>query len=78
MIAPGRRYRQFTQFGVEEIGSKDPAVDAEIIAMAFQLFRELGLTDLVLHLQFRRLPEVPSRLPSKTARFLRRQEGSAL
>ena len=44
------RYRQFTQFGVEEIGSKDPAVDAEIIAMAFQLFRELGLTDLVLHL----------------------------
>lgn len=31
------RYRQFTQFGVEEIGSKDPAVDAEIIAMAFQL-----------------------------------------
>ena len=35
---------------VEEIGSKDPAVDAEIIAMAFQLFRELGLTDLVLHL----------------------------
>ena len=44
------RYRQFTQFGVEEIGSKDPAVDAEIIAMAFQLFRELGLNDLVLHL----------------------------
>ncbi|MCI1750642.1 histidine--tRNA ligase [Megasphaera cerevisiae] len=44
------RYRQFNQFGVEEIGSRDPAVDAEIIAMAFQLFRELGLTDLDLHL----------------------------
>ena len=44
------RYRQFNQFGVEEIGSQDPAVDAEIIAMAFQLFRELGLNDLVLHL----------------------------
>jgi histidyl-tRNA synthetase len=44
------RYRQFHQFGVEEIGSQDPAVDAEIIAMAFQLFRELGLNDLVLHL----------------------------
>lgn len=44
------RYRQFNQFGIEEIGSKDPAVDAEIIAMAFQLFRELGLNDLVLHL----------------------------
>lgn len=44
------RYRQFNQFGVEEIGSRNPAVDAEIIAMAFQLFRELGLTDLDLHL----------------------------
>ena len=44
------RYRQFHQFGVEEIGSQDPAVDAEIIAMAFQLFHELGLNDLVLHL----------------------------
>lgn len=44
------RYRQFNQFGVEEIGSQDPAVDAEIIAMAFQLFRELGLNNLVLHL----------------------------
>lgn len=44
------RYRQFHQFGVEEIGSQDPAVDAEIIAMAFQLFRELGLNDLELHL----------------------------
>lgn len=44
------RYRQFNQFGVEAIGSKDPAVDAEIIAMAFQLFHELGLNDLVLHL----------------------------
>lgn len=44
------RYRQFNQFGIEEIGSKDPAVDAEIIAMAFQLFHELGLNDLVLHL----------------------------
>lgn len=44
------RYRQFNQFGVEAIGSKDPAVDAEIISLAFQLFRELGLKDLVLHL----------------------------
>ena len=29
---------------------QDPAVDAEIIALALQLFRELGLHDLVLHL----------------------------
>ena len=62
------RYRQFNQFGVEEIGSQDPAVDAEIIAMAFQLFRELGLNDLVLHFKFRRLPQVSSRVQTKTYR----------
>lgn len=44
------RYRQFNQFGIEEIGSNDPAVDGEIIAFAFHIFHELGLNDLVLHL----------------------------
>lgn len=38
------RYRQFHQFGVEAIGSDDPAVDAEVIAIADNGFRELGLT----------------------------------
>ena len=27
------RYRQFVQFGVEAIGSADPAIDAEVIAL---------------------------------------------
>ncbi|HJQ07334.1 MAG TPA: histidine--tRNA ligase [Nocardioides sp.] len=38
------RYRQLQQFGVEAIGSDDPALDAEVVAMADAGFRGLGLT----------------------------------
>lgn len=38
------RYRQFYQVGVEAIGVDDPAVDAEIIALADAGFRALGLS----------------------------------
>lgn len=37
------RMRQFSQFGIEAFGSKDPAIDAEVIAVAVDLFREIGL-----------------------------------
>lgn len=40
------RTRQFTQFGVEAIGSEDPAIDAEVISMAMSFFQNLGLKDL--------------------------------
>lgn len=44
---PGNgRNREFTQFGVEILGSNDPAVDAEIISMPYRLFEELGFKDL--------------------------------
>jgi len=42
------RYRQFVQFGVEAIGSKDPAIDAEVISLAMNVYRTVGLTDLKL------------------------------
>lgn len=38
------RYRQLQQVGVEAIGSDDPALDAEVVAMADEGFRSLGLT----------------------------------
>ncbi len=44
------RYRQFHQFGVEVLGSKDPVVDAEVITMAMDFYSRLGLRDLELHL----------------------------
>ncbi len=37
------RSRQFHQFGVEAIGSNDPSVDAEVIALSVNIFRQLGL-----------------------------------
>ncbi|HVV21093.1 MAG TPA: histidine--tRNA ligase [Pseudonocardiaceae bacterium] len=38
------RYRQFHQVGVEAIGSDDPALDAEVIAIADAGYRAVGLT----------------------------------
>ncbi|MFE8703498.1 histidine--tRNA ligase [Cytobacillus sp. FJAT-54145] len=42
------RFRQFVQFGVEALGSADPAIDAEVIALAMSLYKELGLKKLKL------------------------------
>jgi histidyl-tRNA synthetase len=36
--------------GIEAIGSEDPALDAEVIALADEGFRALGLTQFTLHL----------------------------
>lgn len=38
------RYRQFNQVGLEALGSSDPALDAEVIAVAVEGFAALGLT----------------------------------
>ncbi|HEX7162100.1 MAG TPA: histidine--tRNA ligase [Trebonia sp.] len=38
------RYRQFYQFDLEAIGTEDPTVDAETIAVAYDAYRSLGLT----------------------------------
>ncbi|MCX6436788.1 MAG: histidine--tRNA ligase [Actinobacteria bacterium] len=37
------RYRQFYQVGIEAIGIEDPALDAEVIAIADRGFKNLGL-----------------------------------
>lgn len=42
------RYRQFVQFGAEAIGSADPAIDAELIALALDVYKRVGLTKLKL------------------------------
>lgn len=44
------RYRQLQQVGVEAIGSDDPALDAEVIAIADEGYRSLGLTGYSLKL----------------------------
>lgn len=42
------RYRQFVQYGVEAIGSADPAIDAEVISLAMDIYQTVGLKDLKL------------------------------
>ncbi|MFC4320903.1 histidine--tRNA ligase [Litchfieldia salsa] len=42
------RYRQFVQFGIEALGSNDPAIDAEVIALAMEVYQSLGLKKLKL------------------------------
>ncbi|MFM9448582.1 histidine--tRNA ligase [Streptomyces acidiscabies] len=37
------RYRHFSQIGAEAIGAEDPALDAELIVLADQAYRSLGL-----------------------------------
>lgn len=42
------RYRQFHQFGCETFGIRDAAIDAELIVMAYNFLRDLGL-DIQIH-----------------------------
>jgi histidyl-tRNA synthetase len=43
------RYRQHSQFDIEVIGEKDPAVDVEVINVAWYLFNQLGFSGLRLY-----------------------------
>src|SRR4051812_28163850 len=42
------RYRQFTQVGIEALGTDDPALDAEVIALALRAFAAVGLPNVKL------------------------------
>ena len=42
------RYRHFSQVGAEAIGAVDPALDAELIILATEAYRELGLSQVTL------------------------------
>jgi histidyl-tRNA synthetase len=55
------RYRQLQQVGIEAVGVDDPALDAEVIAVADEGFRALGLTGY--RLEITSLGDAESRLP---------------
>ena len=44
------RYRQFHQFGIEVFGANEPSVDAEVIMLAMEFYKQIGLKDLELHI----------------------------
>lgn len=42
------RYREFTQFDMDTVGSTDPAEDAKVLAVAIKSMRDLGLKDAIM------------------------------
>lgn len=44
------RYRQLQQVGIEAVGVSDPALDAEVIAVADQAFKRIGLKQYKLNI----------------------------
>ncbi|MBQ3553721.1 MAG: histidine--tRNA ligase [Clostridia bacterium] len=44
------RLRAFHQFGVEAFGANGPAIDAEVISLAMELFRRMGATGIELNI----------------------------
>lgn len=68
------RYRQFHQFGVEALGAKGPAIDAEIIMLAVQLLKRLGLSDLTLYMNSVGCPDCRPLYREKLQGFLRNKK----
>ncbi|GAA2090475.1 histidine--tRNA ligase [Actinomadura alba] len=65
------RYRQFYQLDLEAIGSEDPQVDAETIAIAWNWYRELGLTQVRLLLNSLGCKECRPAYRARLQEFLR-------
>ena len=42
------RYREFSQIGVEAIGSDSPLMDAEVISLAYRLLEEMGIDNVTV------------------------------
>jgi histidyl-tRNA synthetase len=68
--AQAGRYRQFHQFGVEAIGSDDPGLDAEVIALGWQFYRELGLDGITVEINSVGTPQIRAAFRSRLLAFL--------
>ncbi|MBE7013033.1 MAG: histidine--tRNA ligase [Ruminococcaceae bacterium] len=64
------RYREFSQFGVEVYGSREPSVDAEIMALPMVLYKRLGLKNLTLNINSIGCPVCRKEYNKKLKEFL--------
>jgi len=69
------RYREHYQLGVEAIGSPEPAVDVEVIAVLAAIFDALGITDLRLAVNSMGDPECRPAYVARLREYLRDREG---
>ena len=68
------RQRQFTQFGVEAIGSSTPEQDVEIILIASRIYQMLGIEDLEININSIGSSDSRSKYSEALVEFLRRHE----
>lgn len=68
--AQAGRYRQFHQFGVEALGSTDPALDAEVIALGFDFYTEVGLKGVRVEINSIGTPAVRAAFRERLLAFL--------
>jgi len=68
------RYRQHTQFDIEAIGTVDPAVDLEVMSVAWQLYLNLGFEGLAFQLNSTGCPNCRPGYVKKLVRYYRRHE----
>jgi histidyl-tRNA synthetase len=64
------RFRQFHQFGAEAIGSKSPLLDAEMIQMAYEILKSLGLKNLTVKINSLGTPETRENYKKLLKNFL--------
>ena len=69
------RLREFHQFGVESLGTGSPAADAEIIALAQQVFDFFGLTDISLEINSIGCPECRKHYHEALLKYFNEKKG---
>lgn len=68
------RFRQFTQLGVEIIGSDDPAIDAESMLLLTELFQAMRVPGLRLRVSSLGMPEPRARYRQLLLDYLRKHQ----
>jgi histidyl-tRNA synthetase len=68
------RYRQHTQFDIECIGEVDPAVDLDVMSVAWQLFSNVGFQDLAFQLNSTGCPKCRPAYLQVLVAYYRRHE----
>ena len=64
------RYREFRQVGFETFGSHEPVIDAELILVAYNFFKDLGLPTII-HINSIGTPEERQRYKTELVNYYR-------
>jgi histidyl-tRNA synthetase len=65
------RYRQLHQFGIEVLGTVNPSIDAEVIALGYMFYKEIGLQGVSVEINSVGNPQSRAVYRTKLQGFLR-------